>query len=239
MAENILKNKNCFITGATGGLGVKLVKQLAEQKCNIFLTGRNRKKLEKLKRKLEHFEIKIDYEPGNLAKNQDLTRIIRNVRKKFKTIDILINCAGIFPVKYLKNSSTKDCDDCLNVNIRAPILLTKEFSKDMIKKQWGRIINIGSSSSYQGFPQTSIYCASKHAILGFSRSIYSELQSYNIRTFCISPGSIKTRMGKKVRGQNFETFLDPNEIAKFTIYLISHDKEMVTEEIRLNRIRIE
>jgi len=239
MVENILKNKNCFITGTTGGLGVKIVKQLAKQKCNIFLTGRNPNKLQKLKKKLKHFEIKIDYKAGNLAKNEDLTRIIRAARKKFKTIDILINCAGVFPVKDLKNSSPKDFDDCFNVNIRAPVLLTKEFSKDMVKKRWGRIINIGSSSSYEGFPKTSIYCASKHAILGFSRAIHSELRSDNIRTYCISPGSIKTRMGRKVKGQNFETFMDPAEIAEFIVYLISHDKEMVAEEVRLSRTRFE
>ncbi len=76
----------------------------------------------------------------------------------------------------------------------------------MVKNKWGRIVNVGSSSAYSGFRETSIYCASKHAILGLSRAIYNELKDYNVRTFCISPGSIKTEMGKQVKNQKFDTF---------------------------------
>ena len=106
----------------------------------------------------------------------------------------------------------------------------------MVSKKWGRIVNIGSSSSYNGFKNTSIYCSSKHALLGLSRSLHDELKEHNIRTFCVSPGSIKTSMGKRVIGQNYDTFMDPKEIAEFIVYIISFDKEMVSEEIKLNRI---
>lgn len=148
----------------------------------------------------------------------------------------MINCAGVFPVKFLSSTNINDFNTCFNINIRAPFLLTKEFSADMKKKAWGRIVNIGSSSAYEGFEKTSLYCASKHALLGFSRSIFQELKNYNIRTFCISPSSVKTKMGKRVQNQNFETFINPKEIAQITNYLISFDKEMISEEIRLNRI---
>jgi 3-oxoacyl-[acyl-carrier protein] reductase len=105
----------------------------------------------------------------------------------------------------------------------------------MKKKKWGRIVNIGSSSSYDGFSETSIYSASKHAILGFSRSIQKELKSYGIRTYCISPGSIKTKMGKKIKGQKYSTFINPKEIAEVILNLVKLDKEMIITEIRLDR----
>ena len=104
------------------------------------------------------------------------------------------------------------------------------------KKKWGRIVNIGSSSSYDGFSETSIYSASKHAILGFSRSIQKELKAYGIRTYCISPGAIKTKMGKQIKGQNYSTFINPKEIAEVILNLIQFDKEMMIPEIRLDRI---
>ena len=85
----------------------------------------------------------------------------------------------------------------------------------MVSKKWWRIVNIGSSSSYNGFKNTSIYCSSKHALLGLSRSLHDELKEHNIRTFCVSPGSIKTSMGKRVIGQNYDTFMDPKEIAEW------------------------
>ena len=108
-----------------------------------------------------------------------------------------------------------------------------------IKIVGGRIVNIGSSSAYAGFKETSIYCGSKHALLGLSRAVYEELKEHNIRTFCISPGSVKTDMGKKVKNQNFDTFIDPKEIAEYVSFVMSFDGSMISEEIRLNRVFIE
>ena len=236
--EKNTKNKNCLLTGATGGLGKEISKQLIKQGYNIFLTSTNKKSLEKLKSQLNilNNQSKIFYESGNLNKTNDINRIIQKCRKNFSSIDILINCAGVFTVKSLQQTSLKDFEENFNVNIRAPFIFSKEFSKDMIRKKWGRIINIGSSSSYSGFKNTSIYCSSKHAILGFSRSLHSELKSKNIRTIMISPGSVKTPMGKKVKNQKFEEFIDPVEVSEILLTCLNLDKNMVIDEVRLNRM---
>ncbi len=236
--EKNTKNKNCLLTGATGGLGKEISKQLIKQGYNIFLTSTNKKSLEKLKSQLNilNNQSKIFYESGNLNKTNDINRIIQKCRKNFSSIDILINCAGVFTVKSLQQTSLKDFEENFNVNIRAPFIFSKEFSKDMIRKKWGRIINIGSSSSYSGFKDTSIYCSSKHAILGFSRSLHSELKSKNIRTIMISPGSVKTPMGKKVKNQKFEEFIDPVEVSEILLTCLNLDKNMVIDEVRLNRM---
>ena len=112
------------------------------------------------------------------------------------------------------------------------------LSRQMADRRWGRIINIGSSSAYAGFKNTAIYCASKHALLGLTRSLHDELRHRNVRCFCISPGSIKTEMGRSVTGQDLETFLDPQEIAEFVVHVASYDCSMITDEIRLNRMVI-
>ena len=236
--KNILKGKNCFITGATGGLGKSLASQLALSDCNLFLTSTNKKKLEKLKENLStlNSNIIIYSEVCDLTKLKDIKKIIKKFRDTSKTCDILINCAGVLSVKLLSKASTNDFNACFDINLKAPFLFSKEFSKDMKKKKWGRIVNIGSSSSYEGFRETSIYSASKHAILGFSRSIQKELMVYGIRTYCFSPGSIKTKMGKQIKGQNYSTFINPKEIAEIILTSIQFDKEMITPEIRLDRI---
>jgi 3-oxoacyl-[acyl-carrier protein] reductase len=236
--KNILKGKNCFISGATGGLGKSLASELALSDCNLFLTSTNKKKLEELKIFLSilNSNIIINSDVCDLTKPNDIKKIIKKFRNTLGTCDILINCAGTLPVKLLSQSLLNDFDSCFNINVRAPFLLSKEFSNDMKKKKWGRIINIGSSSSYDGFRETSIYSASKHAILGFSRSIQKELISYGIRTYCFSPGSIKTKMGKQIKGQDYSTFINPTEIAEIILTSIKFDKEMITPEIRLDRI---
>ena len=239
--NQILKGKNCLITGATGGLGKEISKELAKNACNLFLTGRNNEKLNSLKNELENDKIKIDFEAADLSDIDDIQKLIDKTKKVFSNIDILVNCAGIFPVKLLSDSTVEDFEKCFSVNVKAAFILSKEFSQGMISKKWGRIINIASSGAYNGRRKTVIYRASKHALLGLSRSIHNELKEHNVRTFCVSPGPIKTSMGYDIiKNENpderFDSFMNPDEIAEFIVYLISFDNEMVSEEIRLSRI---
>ncbi len=238
MVKQLLENKNCLLTGATGGLGKELASTLLSKNCNLFLTSNHELKLRKLSKELKNKNTKkiIKYKSANLEKTNDIKKLIKYVNSNSFKVDILINCAGIFPVKSLSKSKISDIDSCLLINIRAPIILSKEFSKHMISKKWGRIVNIASSSAYDGFENTSVYSASKHALLGFSRSLQKELKSKNIRTICISPGSIKTKMGKKVLNQNYQTFIDPKEMSALIISLLELNNEMIIDEIRLNRM---
>jgi short-subunit dehydrogenase len=217
---------------------------LANEDCNLFLIGRNLKRLEKLKKDIEknNDEIKIIIYQTDLSKIADIQKIIKKVKSSFTKIDILVNSAGEFPVKLLKDTTSEEYISCFNVNLISPFLLTQEFSKNMKKEKWGRIINIGSSGSYNGKARTSVYRATKHAMLGFSRSITKELRDYGVRVFCISPGPTKTEMGKIIiskenKNEDFNTFINPNEITKFVINLISYDNEMFSQEIRLGRIK--
>ena len=239
--NQILRGKNCLITGATGGLGKEIAKEFAKNGCNLFLTGRNNDKLNSLKNELENDQIKIDFEDADLSDDSEIQKLIEKVKNTFVNIDILVNCAGVFPVKLLSDSTIEDFEKCFSVNVKAAFVLCKEFSQGMISKKWGRIINIASSGAYNGRSKTVVYRASKHALLGLSRSLHSELKEYNVRTFCVSPGPIKTSMGHDiVKNENpderFDSFMNPDEIAEFIAYLISFDNEMVSEEIRLSRI---
>ena len=234
--NQILKGKNCLITGATGGLGKEIAMEFAKNGCNLFLTGRNNEKLNSLKNELQNDQIKIDFEAADLSDVDDIQKLIDKTKNAFPNIDILVNCAGIFPVKLLSDSTVDDFEQCFSVNVKAAFVLCKEFSQGMVSKKWGRIVNIASSSAYAGFKNTSIYCSSKHALLGLSRSLHSELKEHNVRTFCVSPGSIKTPMGKSVVGQSYETFLNPSEVAELVGRLISFDSEMISQEIQLHRM---
>jgi short-subunit dehydrogenase len=239
LRNKILNNKNCFLTGATGGLGKCMAMKMAENKCNLFLTSSSTEKLKRLKEQLENTygkTIKVFYEAGDLNKVEDIKRIIEKTKKSLKSVDILINCAGVFPVKSLQNSDLEDFENCFNINIRAPFLFCKAFSPSMAKNGWGRIVNIGSSSAYSGTKNTSVYCASKHAILGLSRALYNELKERGIRVFCVSPAGVKTEMGRKITWQDYNTLIDPKDVAEYISFIISFDGNMVTDEIRLNRM---
>ncbi len=240
MTHNIYYQKHCLITGATGGIGRQIALKMAENHCQLFLTGTDTQKLQKLQMDLEFRfcdKIKTVSYPCDMDDINQVQELIDFAHQHLGHIDILINCAGNFIVKPLTFLSDDDFTSTFNINLRGPFMLCRAFASDMIKNQWGRIVNIGSSSSYLGTRNSSLYCAAKHGLLGFSRALHDELKEYNIRTFCISPGGTKTSMGHQIENQNFETFLDPEEIAETVSFICSFDGPMITEEIRLNRFK--
>ena len=238
--NTILKNKNCLVTGATGGIGKEISKELASNSCNLFLTSTNNTKLIKLKNQLKKINknIKIEFLSADLTIQEDITELIGTINEKFSSIDIIINSAGIFMIKSIEKSTIDDFEKSINLNVKLPFILCKEFTKNMIKKKWGRVIMIGSSSSYSGFEKGSVYCASKHSILGLSRALNAELKKKNVRVLSISPASTQTNMGKISTEQDFNTFLNPKEVAQYITHVISFDNEMIVDESRLNRITI-
>ena len=231
--------KNCLIVGASGGIGNEITKKIAEQNYNLFLIGKNKSKLLKLKKEIKKDGITVEIESVDLTNEKQIDKSIKKIRKTFGKIDILINTSGLFLIKSIDKTTIEEFEESFKINVRAPFIFSKEFSKDMKKSKWGRIVNIGSSSAYNGFKNSTAYCSSKHALLGFSRALFSELKEDNVRVYSISPGSTQTKMGKLSKDQKFETFLKPKEIAEYVVFVIEFDKQLISEEIRLNRIQIE
>jgi len=240
MKEHILSGKNCLITGATGGIGEKLAFALQKEGCNLFLTSTCNKKLNQLKQQLEHQskqkKSKIYYDSADLSSKKDIERLILSIKNVMPHIDVLINNAGIFIVKPLEDLDVEDLEKTLNINVRAAFILSKELSKNMKKNKWGRIVNIGSSSAYGASKETIAYAASKHALLGMTKALHEELSEYHIRAYFISPAGTKTDMGKKIKNQNFDTFVSPEEIATYITFIMKFDTTMIPNEVRLNRM---
>ena len=235
MRYDVLKGKNALVTGASGGLGFEIALQLSAYGVNVHVTGRRAEKLESLCKAIADGGTNTGWSCRDLRNDGDIDAVVRDAQQTVGDVDILVNSAGVFPVKSLVESTADVFDDCFRLNIRAPFLLCGAVVPKMVQRKWGRIVNIGSSSAYAGFKETSVYCASKHALLGLSRALHDELKGHNVRTYCISPGSIKTPMGEQVRNQNYETFLEPKEVAEYVCFVISFDGGLVSDEIRLNR----
>ena len=239
--QDKLGKRVCFLTGGTGGLGFSLALGLVKAGYRLFLTGRKAERLEQVADVLEGVggSERITWAPGDLGTDHGVEFVAKTALEVFGRVDVLINNAGVFPVGSLLETSMQDYDACFNINVRAAVHLSRLLVPGMIHRGWGRILNIGSSSSYQGYRNTSLYCASKHALLGFSRSLHEELRATGVRAICISPGSIKTQMGRQVQGQDFETFLEPDDITRYLLFLLSLDGNIVSEEVRLNRVVIQ
>ncbi len=233
---NLFESKTALITGGTSGIGLEIARELASQKANIVLLYRDVLKYELVCSEIKKLGVSVDGIRCDLSDEAEVRKVQKIVSEI--SIDILVNSAGVFPIKSILNSTESDYDECFNVNVKAPFLLSKSVARQMVAKRWGRIINIGSSSCYNGSGETGLYCSSKHALLGLSRSLFKELKQYNIRTFNVSPGSTQTRMGVADTRQDFSTFITPQEVAKYVCFVASFDSEGVSEEIRINRIEV-
>lgn len=237
-----LKGKNCLITGATGGLGREIAIEMAREGCKLCLYGTSKEKLSKLRDDIINNtgNIHIRTIPCNF---EDLDDMLMGfgvyVGNWFCTIDILINCAGVYESKKIDDYSRKEeLERLFKINVLAPMMASYYFSHYMKAKKWGRIVNIGSIASYQGFPNNTLYCATKHALLGFSRALRGELKPFNVRVYCVSPSAIKTHMGKQIPDEKWDTFLNPEEVAKYINFIIKSDDELIVDEIRLNRFQV-
>jgi 3-oxoacyl-[acyl-carrier protein] reductase len=232
---SILKDKVCAITGAGGGIGRALALGFAAKGARLILSSRDAIALESTcaaVRESGHSDVQAIV--SDLSRDADALSLAGHVGRS--SVDILVNNAGVFPTGPFLETGLADLDACLTVNLRAPFALSRAAAPHMVARKWGRIVNIGSSSAYMGVARSSLYCASKHALLGLSRALHAELRDQGVRVFCISPGSVKTRMGKDVQGQDFETFIEPEEVARAVLFAVEEHGNLVCDEIRLNRM---
>ena len=189
-----LKNKKILITGATGGIGNALVNKFNSLGSKIFATGTNEEKLNKLKSKYSEIYV----EKFRLDEHDKIENFINKVEKELDGIDVLVNNAGIT----LDNLSIRLTDDnwkrVLDINLTSTFLMCKHTIKKMLRKKYGKIINITSIVGHTGNLGQANYSASKAGIVAFSKSLAIEYAKKNININCVSPGFIKTEMTEKI-----------------------------------------
>ena len=198
-----LKNKKVLITGATGGIGNSLVKKFYDLGSNILATGTNQEKLEKLKKDFPNIII----ERFKLDEHDKIEKFIDLTNDKLEGFDILINNAGIT----IDNLSIRLPEDhwkkVKDVNLTSTFLMCKFAIKKMLKKKYGKIINITSIVGHTGNLGQSNYSASKAGIVAFSKSLAIEYAKKNININCVSPGFIKTDMTDKINDEFKKTLI--------------------------------
>ena len=197
-----LKNKKVIITGATGGIGHSLVKKFNGLEAKVLATGTNEEKLNKLKNEFANIEI----ERIKLDEHKNIESFIDNAEKKLGGIDILINNAGVTLDNLSIRLSEESWKKVIDVNLTATFLMCKFSIKKMLKKKFGKIINITSIVGHTGNLGQANYAASKAGIVAFSKSLAIEYAKKNINVNCVSPGFIKTEMTDQIN-EDFKKIL--------------------------------
>ncbi|MBR2873373.1 MAG: SDR family oxidoreductase [Lentisphaeria bacterium] len=236
MAQHSLKEKIVLLTGAGGGIGRAVAERLAGEGMKIILLGgNNREKLFSTQQAIEKYAPCLVF-PGDLTDTAFLSESVAKAVEMWDGIDVLINNAGSAANTPFEKVSLEDFDRIMNINVRVPFFLTQLVLPHLKRSESATIINIASVTAHSGYPQQSVYSASKHALLGLTKSIAAEYYKDNIRVHAVSPGGVYTDMVKVTRPDlSPEGMIIPEDIADIVHFFLTNRGNAVIDEILVHR----
>ena len=236
-----LKGKKVLVTGASGGIGEVIAMELSSSGADLCLTGRNKSELENLQKIIGgNCQIII----SDLSNSEGINNLADQAQEIMGQIDILVNNAGITKDSLFIRMSENDWNEVININLNSIFKLTKQLIKGMIKRRYGRIINITSVIGVAGGAGQSNYSASKAGIIAMSKSLAQEVGSRSVTVNSIAPGFIETNMTAELSDDRKEDILrsisvgrlgKPDDIAGAVCFLASDKASYITgQTIHIN-----
>lgn len=229
-----LSDKVALITGASGGIGMSIVKKMKQCGAKIIISGTRQNVLNDLASELGN-DVKTII--TDLNNKDDVLNLAKEAEASFGHIDILINNAGITADNLFLRMKDDEWDKVINVNLSAPMRLTRQVIKGMLKRRYGRVIFISSVVGYSGNAGQCNYAASKSALIGFTKSIALEVASRGITCNLIAPGFISTPMTDKLSDDQKKNIVENipvnrlgkvDDISNGCVYLASDEAGFIT-----------
>jgi len=229
-----LTGRKALVTGATGGLGEAIARALHAQGATVGIHGTRQEKLEALAAELGE---RVKLFPADLGNREEVKQLGQKAEAELGGVDILVNNAGITRDGLFVRMSDDDWDKVLEVNLGSVFRLTRELTHPMMRRRYGRIVNITSVVGVTGNPGQANYCASKAGMIGFTKSLAQEIASRNITVNCVAPGFIESAMTEKLNEKQKEAILGSvpmkrmglgADIAAAVLYLASSEAAYVT-----------
>lgn len=229
--DKMKKFNRAMITGASKGLGEEIVKKLVGRVEHFVLVARDEKALLKLKERLIN-EYKVKGEIDILLVDLTKKEAVLKIAEYQKTVDLLINNAGLGFVNHFEKMSAQEIDQMIMVNNYGLTMLTHHFYSQMLKNGKGQIINVASVAGFLPMPLFSVYGATKSYVISFSRALDCEQKGSGVRVKAICPGGIKTQfhvnagMGDKIVEDNRRFMETPENIASDILSLIDSESDI-------------
>jgi 3-oxoacyl-[acyl-carrier protein] reductase len=225
-------SKTVFITGATEGIGRAIAFTLGRQGYRVGICARNDARVELLLTELEAQGIDAAGAAGDVGLEQDVASVVEQIQGTLGPIDVLVNNAGIAILTPFDDMTVEDWDATMATNVRGMFLVTKAVLPGMRRRQHGTIVNLASLAGRNGFVGGTAYCASKHAVLGFSRALMLEVRKDDIRVIALCPGSVDTQLirTQEMLQPDTDRILRPEDVAQVVSDVLTMpDGAMVSE----------
>ena len=225
-------SKTVIVTGANRGIGKGIALRFAKEGYNVAAFARDKNTLVKSVDEIKSLGVIAEQYLGDVSDEKFVSDSVKKVIKKFGAVDVLINNAGTRVFKKIVDASLDDFKKQVDANVYGIFNFTHEVLPYMIDKKHGNIINIASLAGKNAFVTGAMYSATKHAVLGFTKSLMLEVREYNIRVAAVCPGSVDTEFfeGLSIK-HNKEKILHVNDIAEAVMAIIKLPGSAMMSEI--------
>jgi hypothetical protein len=235
-----MKLKTALITGATSGIGKATAEIFAKNNIQLVLCGRRNQRLIELKNQLSKIT-NVTILQFDVSKKEEVFKAIQSLPKEFQKIDILINNAGnAHGLSTIQDGDINDWDAMIDINIKGLLYVSKAILPQMVERNEGFVVNIGSIAGKEVYPNGNVYCASKYAVNALNKAMRLDLNKHNIRVSAIHPGAVETEFsevrfkGDKEKANNvYKGFnaLQANDIAEIIYFVISRPAHVNIEDL--------
>jgi len=229
----MLKGKCAVITGSTSGIGLGIAEGFAKEGLNLVINGfGDAAEIETIRSGLEQKHgVKVIYDGADMSKPEQIEAMMKNAASVFGGVDILVNNAGIQNVAPVEEFPVAKWDAIIAINLSSAFHTTRCAVPYMKSKKWGRIINVASAHALVASPFKSAYVASKHGILGFTKTVALELAEFGTTVNCICPGYVLTPLvEKQIPDTAKARGITEEEVIKNVLLAAQPTKRFVTTE---------
>ena len=236
-----LKNKTALVTGGNSGLGAAICEVFAAEGCNVVINYLfNPQDAECLAERLERqYGVKAVTAKGDITSASDIESNIKTSLARTGRLDILVNCAGVWPTAFVKDMTDEDWEKTVRINLTGPFMFSKRVVNHFINNSVkGKIINIVSQAAFHGSTSGHAhYAAAKGGLVAFTISLAREVAQYGINVTAVAPGMMRTPMNKEALSERGEEYVrriplgrisEPEEVAFAVVFLASEKADYIT-----------